>query len=1296
MPETTMTRPPRRSITRRASLARASSETLLPSPAVRLLGLFLLVTACGGSRAGLRAPECEPALHAKAAAAASDDELAPKAQPYQPKGDAPLLRVVRQVGHADKMFGVRFSRDGKFVATGAGDRSIKIWDAASGRLLFSDDRYDDQVTAIDLAPDRAAALAGTRSGTLVLIDLERGERRELEPRSDFMSSVRISQDGKRAIGGARGRAKLWDLTSGKALAELDTKGHPIETCAFTPDGPVIAIKQYRSVRILALETGKKVFELNVPDGKAIGAAAFSRDGKYLIVGRITPYEIDVFDSKTYRKLVTLPGQHYEINDAEISADGRTLVSTGRDGTLNFWDMASASLLRKVKLPDGGASVDFSPDGQRVIVGYGERLFQQSGASIIDVATGKTQVALKGAEQNTVAAGLTSDGQHAMVASNGQAVTFWDLGSVSRVSAESLGNLSGIRGASGFDLHDIKDAAVSADGKIVAAVGGGSSFIKSDITGYTLVRVLDTGTGQSRLLKNEVAGRIDDLALSPDGGRVAIAQWNGYQLSSADLWIWDVEQEKVLRHLHRTGKDVGVAVAQSLFTRDGRRLFWGGDEDFQLYDIDQGSAVRVFEKADAVRSIALTSDERYVATSGSGVQVWEVATGRKRTLGDGKTWHGTSPIAWVDNGAHLLVTDGFSRLDVWNVEQNRVERTIPIAFGGLKSLSTSRDGKRAIASSTDGTARVIDLTSGASVQLLAEGGQWLAIDDEGYFDASRNGGELVNLVAGLESFRIDQLAARNNRPDRLLERLHAGSPELIAHFHARHVRRLERLGLSERDLEQPFAGAPRVSLGLGAMSGRQVRLPAHFESHTPLRSYQVYVNQVPVLGSAGAPLSSTSADVIMEVPLTYGQNRVEVSATNESGVESLRPNQSFTLRDKAPRKLYFLAFGVSHYRNSAFDLSYAHKDALDLTEVARQMAGKVYASVVTRAFIDGEVTRGAFNQAKALLAEATPDDTLVVFIAGHGGYSRDAAAEYYFLTHEADPERLRATAAPFELVEDLLRDVKPRQKLLMVDTCDSGDRDPGEAAAFSAPIVGGSRAVRSRAVRALTLASLPHGTQPARRAYLFDRDRYIYNDLVRRTGAIVLSSARGAELSYETGDAQNGVFTEEILRALTTGVADANHDGIVDDRELRGHVARAVARQTNNLQHPVVDTDNPELRVELPVVTSAVAVLTREDPLARGPTAARGMGLSASGKVQAQVNVELGGGAYGAPCARIQPPSHGCGCRAGGASSSGWAALLLLATGLCWWRLRGRRKRPSPRQFSKPKRRKVSSISGSVP
>jgi WD40 repeat protein len=1233
------------------------------------IALTFMLTACGGARPGLATPDCAPASAVAATAPLGTDEAKPPPAPvpHQAGGDSPLLRVVRQVGHADKMFGVRFSSNGKYVATGSGDRSLKVWDVASGRLLLSDDRNDDQVTAFDLLPDRPAALVGTRTGTLTLLNLESGERRTLEAKSDFMSAVRVSPDGKRAIGGARGRPKLWDLTAGTVLAQLDTKGHPIDASAFGPHGPMIAIAEYQSLRVLGLEGGKTLFELREPKGRAIGGVAFSRDGRRLIVGRITPYEIDVFDTDKFTKLITLPGQHYEIHDAAISPDGRVLASCGRDATLNFWDLQTGSLLRKVPFHDSLTSVDYAPDGRSVIVGAGERLYQPSRGVIVDSETGAILRELTGAEQVTVAAGLSADGQRAMTASNGEAVTFWDLRTFARESTATMGDLANVRGATGFTLHDLRGAAISADGTVVAAAGGGASFIHSDITGYTLVRVLDTAHGSSKLLKTEAAGRIDDMALSPDGSKVAVAQWNGYQLSTGDLWVWDVESERIIQHLHRSIRGDGVAVARALFTHDSKRIFWGGDEDFALLDLESGTA-RAFSAPSAVRSIALTSDGRFVATSGEGVQIWDVTTGQKRALGEAKAWHGTSPITWLDNGAHLLSTDGFSKLDVWDVAENKVIRSIPIAAGGMRSLASSGDGKRVIASSTDGTARVFDLTSGASVQLLTEHGEWLTIDDEGYFDASRNGGDLVNLVSGLEPYRIDQVAARNNRPDRLLERMHAGDPDLIATFYARHVRRLERLGFSESDLERPFAGAPHVALSDGALRGRHAAFNAQLTSSTPLKSYQVYVNQVPTLGSRGAPVSGTSSAVQVDVPLTFGNNRVEVSATSTNGVESLRATQSFKLPQRAPRKLYFLAFGVSHYQNSAYNLGYAHKDALDLTEVVRQMAGKVYTSVVARAFIDGEVTRDTFKQAKALLRDATPDDALVVFIAGHGGYSRDAAAEYFFLTHEADAKRLRETAAPFELVEDLLRDVQPRQKLLLVDTCDSGDRDPGAPELASATPTAASRGVRSRAVRALTLDLAPSTPRATRRNFLFDRDRYIFNDLVRRTGAIVFSSSRGSELSYETPEAQNGLFTEEILRALTSSVADANHDGIVDDRELRTHVARAVAQQSGEQQHPVVDTDNPDVRIELPIVLDALPILTRGDPLASGSTASRGLSLSASAELSAHGDLGLGT----APC----PLPQGCGCHVASTRDSNGldAPSVLGALLVSAWFLR-RRRRP---------------------
>ena len=96
---------------------------------------------------------------------------------------------------------------------------------------------------------------------------------------------------------------------------------------------------------------------------------------------------------------------------------------------------------------------------------------------------------------------------------------------------------------------------------------------------------------------------------------------------------------------------------------------------------------------------------------------------------------------------------------------------------------------------------------------------------------------------------------------------------------------------------------------------------------------------------------------------------------------------------------------------------------------------------------------------------------------------------------------------------------------------------------------------------------------AKRNYLYQKDRYIYNDLVRRSGAIVFSSSKGGELSYERSDIENGLFTEYIMKALTTTEADKDKNGTVSTDELREYVSTQVAKASGDLQHPTVDRDN---------------------------------------------------------------------------------------------------------------------------
>ncbi|MFQ5845420.1 MAG: caspase family protein, partial [Planctomycetota bacterium] len=268
-------------------------------------------------------------------------------------------------------------------------------------------------------------------------------------------------------------------------------------------------------------------------------------------------------------------------------------------------------------------------------------------------------------------------------------------------------------------------------------------------------------------------------------------------------------------------------------------------------------------------------------------------------------------------------------------------------------------------------------------------------------------------------------------------------------------------------------------------------------------------------------------------------------------------------------LYYLGFGVSEYRDDRIpDLGFAHKDALDLEKFLSR-PGKAYRKVYTRTRVNDQVTADAIVEAKSFLEQARPEDTVVLFVAGHGLHDRDPAATYYYLTYDADPEDLAGTAADFELIEDLLAGIAARNKLFLLDTCQSGEA-VDEAAYSASPGGAGARGFRPRLVRGLMQEHAP-GRAPRR--YLAQDDRFIYVDLFRRTGAIVFSSSLGHEASLEARTFRNGVFTEAILRALGSDVADRNGDRLISTDELRAHVSRAVPEMTGGLQHPTVDRDN---------------------------------------------------------------------------------------------------------------------------
>ena len=247
---------------------------------------------------------------------------------------------------------------------------------------------------------------------------------------------------------------------------------------------------------------------------------------------------------------------------------------------------------------------------------------------------------------------------------------------------------------------------------------------------------------------------------------------------------------------------------------------------------------------------------------------------------------------------------------------------------------------------------------------------------------------------------------------------------------------------------------------------------------------------------------------------------------------------------------------------------------DLAEVFLKMKGK-YENVYIKTFLNDQVTIGNIKVAKKFLNDSKVDDIFVLFIAGHGVHDKDKDATYYYLTHNSDIRNLSATAADFASIEDLLQGIEPRNKLFLMDTCESGEIDDGKQDYFFA--MSKQRGFKARTTRNIKTILKKN------RTYLFKRDRYIYNDLIRRSGTIVFSSSKGGEFSYESDKLRNGFFTEEILRALTDKNVDNNKDGIISINELQQYVIKSVSKLSHNMQHPTVDRDNIYQKFGFPIV-----------------------------------------------------------------------------------------------------------------